>query len=66
MAERNPIRFIEQTRSEVSKITWAGRREVLLTSAMVFVLSMVAMLFFFLVDLGIRTGFEGLLSLLLG
>ena len=66
MATLNPLRFIEQTRSEVSKITWAGRREVLLTSAMVFVLSMVAMFFFFLVDLGIRSGFEGLLSVLLG
>ncbi len=66
MALTNPLRFIEQTRAEVSKIVWPGRRELVLTSVMVFIMAVLVTLFFFLVDLGIRTGLEALLNALLG
>ncbi len=46
MATTNPFRFIQQVRSEVSKITWPTRREVLLTTIMVFVMSAIAALIF--------------------
>ena len=59
----NPLQFIQQTRSEVGKIFWPTRREVLLTTAMVLMLSTVAAIFFALVDLAIRTGLQGILSL---
>lgn len=62
MAMTNPVQFIQQTRTEVSKISWPTRREVLLTTAMVFLLAMVAATFFFLVDLVIRTGLTELLA----
>ena len=39
MATTNPFQFIQQVRSEVSKVTWPTRREVLLTTGMVFVMS---------------------------
>jgi preprotein translocase subunit SecE len=58
----NPVQFVNQVRSEVSKITWPGRREVLLTSAMVFALAMLTAAFFFLVDLLIRTGLTAVLE----
>ena len=58
----NPIQFIQQTRSEVGKITWPGRREVALTSVMVFLLAVVAATFFFFVDWVIRTGLTTLLQ----
>ena len=45
MATTNPFRFIQQVRSEVSKITWPTRREVLLTTVMVFALSALAAVF---------------------
>ncbi|WGH79180.1 preprotein translocase subunit SecE [Jannaschia ovalis] len=62
MATNNPIQFIQQTRAEVGKITWPGRREVLLTTVMVFLLAIIAATFFFLVDLAIRTGLTTLLQ----
>ena len=58
MATTNPFQFIQQVRSEVSKITWPTRREVLLTTIMVFVMSAIAALIFALVDLLIRSGIQ--------
>ena len=58
----NPIQFVQQTRTEVSKITWPSRKEVILTTIMVFLLAMLAATFFFLVDLLIRTGLTELLA----
>jgi len=60
MAKTNPVQFIQQVRAEVSKVVWPGRREVLLTTIMVFVLASLTAAFFFLVDLIIRTGLQGL------
>jgi len=63
MATRNPFQFIQQVRSEISKVVWPSRREVMLTSAMVFTLAVSAALFFYLVDLVIYKGLEGVLSI---
>jgi len=56
MAMTNPLQFIQQVRAEVSKVVWPTRREVLLTTGMVFVMAALTALFFSLVDLLIRTG----------
>ncbi|WP_300513194.1 preprotein translocase subunit SecE [Aliiroseovarius sp.] len=56
MAMTNPFQFIQQVRAEVSKVIWPTRREVLLTTGMVFVMAALTALFFSLVDLLIRTG----------
>jgi len=61
MARTAPFQFISQVRAEVAKIVWPTRREVLLTTVMVFLLAMVAALFFSLVDWGIRTGLFALM-----
>ena len=63
MATTNPFQFIQQVRSEVSKITWPTRREVLLTTIMVFVMSAIAALIFALVDLLIRSGIRSVLNI---
>ena len=63
MAITNPFQFIQQVRSEVSKITWPTRREVLLTTIMVFIMSAVAALIFALVDLLIRSGIQSVLNI---
>ncbi len=55
MAMTNPFQFIQQVRAEVSKVVWPTRREVLLTTGMVFLMAALTALFFSLVDLGIRT-----------
>ncbi len=56
MATTNPFQFIQQVRSEVGKIVWPGQREVLVTSAMVLVMSALTAVFFFFVDWIIRSG----------
>ncbi len=55
---RNPLQFVQQVRAEVSKIVWPTRRETLLTTGMVFVMAALTALFFFIVDLIIRSGLQ--------
>ena len=58
----NPLDFVQQTRAEIGKVVWPTRREVLLTTLMVFILSALAATFFSLVDLGIRSGLQLIIS----
>ena len=60
MAKANPAQFIQQVRSEVSKVVWPTRREVLLTTAMVFVMATLTAIFFSLIDLTIREGLRAM------
>lgn len=63
MATVNPIQFIQQVRAEVSKVVWPTRREVFLTTVMVFIMAALTAVFFALVDLLIRSGLQGILAL---
>jgi preprotein translocase subunit SecE len=62
MAIANPVKFIQEVRSEVSKVVWPTRREVLLTTVMVFIMAALTAIFFSIVDLLIRTGLTGVLT----
>ncbi|MCS6760265.1 MAG: preprotein translocase subunit SecE [Candidatus Devosia euplotis] len=50
MAAMNPIKFLQQTRQEISKVTWPGRNEVPVSTIMVIVLVIAASLFFLAAD----------------
>jgi len=63
MVKTNPLQFIQQVRAEVSKVVWPTRREVMLTTAMVFVMAALTAIFFFIVDLLIKTGLQGVLGM---
>ncbi|WP_164871732.1 preprotein translocase subunit SecE [Solirhodobacter olei] len=63
MAQVNPLKFVQQVRSEVSKVVWPSRREVLLTTLMVFAMAVITATFFSLIDILIRTGLQQVLSL---
>jgi len=63
MATINPVQFIQQVRAEVSKIVWPTRREVLLTTVMVFIMASLTAVFFALVDVIIRMGLTGVLGM---
>ena len=63
MATTNPLQFIQQVRAEVSKVTWPTRREVLITSVMVFIMAMLTAIFFFFVDWLIRQGLAAILGM---
>ncbi len=54
MARINPFQFLQQTRAEIGKVSWPSRREVMLTTVMVFIMAALTATFFSLVDLGIR------------
>ena len=62
MARTNPFVFIQQVRTEVSKVTWPTRKETIITTIMVIVLSIAAALFFLGVDWVLRS----LVQLILG
>lgn len=63
MAITNPLQFIQQVRSEVSKVVWPTRREVLLTTVMVFIMAALTAVFFAIVDILIRGGLEAVLTM---
>ena len=50
MAKTGPVKFFEEVKQEVSRVTWPTRKETLQTTAMVFVMVFIAAGFFFLVD----------------
>lgn len=62
----NPAQYISQVRAEAAKIIWPGRREVVTTTLMVFVMAGLFSLFFFLVDLLIKTGLTTVLRAVSG
>jgi preprotein translocase subunit SecE len=62
MAIANPVKFIQEVRAEVAKVVWPTRREVVLTTIMVFILAAVTAVLFSLVDFLIRTGLSGVLA----
>ena len=61
MAKTNPVQFIQQVRGEVAKVVWPTRREVVLTTIMVFIMAALTATFFSLVDLVIRSGLSTIL-----
>jgi preprotein translocase subunit SecE len=50
----NPLEFLQQVRSEGSKVTWPSRRETLITTAMVLLMVVLASAFFVAVDEALR------------
>ena len=50
MAKTSPAQFLKEVRQETSKVTWPTRRETGVSTAMVFVMVILAAMFFFLVD----------------
>ena len=59
----NPFEFIQEVRQEVAKVTWPSRKEVMITTAMVIVMVVMASLFFLFVDQVISWAVSHLFSL---
>jgi preprotein translocase subunit SecE len=58
MASTSPLQFFSQVRAEVAKIVWPTRREVVMTTIMVFIMATLTAIFFSLVDWIIRFGLQ--------
>ena len=50
MAKTTATEFVQQVRQELSRVTWPTRKETLVTTAMVFAMTFIAAVFFFVVD----------------
>ena len=50
MAKTSPFEFLQQVRAEAAKVTWPTRKETLVTTGMVFVMVIIASVFFLLAD----------------
>jgi len=61
MAKTNPFDFIQQVRSEGAKVTWPTRKETMITTAMVFVMVVLASVFFLVVDMALGWGVRNVL-----
>jgi preprotein translocase subunit SecE len=63
MASKSPAEFSREVRREVAKVTWPTRKETMITTAMVFVMVIVASLFFLVVDQMLGLGVRVILGL---
>ncbi|HMK67762.1 MAG TPA: preprotein translocase subunit SecE [Stellaceae bacterium] len=63
MARTSPAEFFRQVRQEVSRVTWPTRKELTITTAMVFVMAFVVAIFFFFVDSILAFGVKQVLGL---
>jgi preprotein translocase subunit SecE len=50
MAKNSPAEFVQQVRQEGAKVTWPTRKDTTVSTGMVFVMVILAAIFFFLVD----------------
>ncbi|MBF0333807.1 MAG: preprotein translocase subunit SecE [Alphaproteobacteria bacterium] len=50
MAKTSPAQFVRQVRQEVAKVTWPSRKETTVSTIMVFVMVVIASIFFLTVD----------------
>ena len=46
----NPVKFLQEVRQEVGKVTWPTRNETLISTVMVLVMVALASIFFLLAD----------------
>ena len=46
----NPAQFVRQVRQEMQKVTWAGRKDTFVSSAIVIVLILLFSIFFLITD----------------
>ena len=60
---KNPVQFVNEVRSEASKVVWPTRKEAGVTTLMVFIMATLVAIFFFFVDQILAWGVDILLRL---
>jgi preprotein translocase subunit SecE len=58
----NPAKFFSEVRAEARKITWTSRRETWITSVFVLIMVVLTCLFFLVVDWGLSTAVNWILT----
>ncbi len=59
----SPAQFFSQVRAEARKIVWPSRKETWITSVMVFIMVLIASIFFWVVDTGLGFAFRWIIAL---
>lgn len=62
-SKTNPFTFLQQVRTETAKVTWPTRRETVTSAIMVFIMVILAAVFFYLLDSLLSLIVKSLLSL---
>ncbi|HZY50660.1 MAG TPA: preprotein translocase subunit SecE [Devosia sp.] len=63
MADLNPVKFLQEVRQEVGKVTWPSRQETLISTVMVLAMVALASVFFLAADQIIAWLVQALLSI---
>ena len=63
MAKIDPFKFLQEVRAEAQKVTWPTRKETTVTTIMVFVMVVIASIFFLLADQVMRIAVSFLLGI---
>ena len=63
MAQIDPFKFLQEVRAEAQKVTWPTRKETTVTTMMVFVMVILATIFFLVADQIMRLGIGYLLGI---
>ena len=63
MAKTNPFEFLQEVREEANKVTWPSRREIMVSTVMVFIMVALASVFFLIVDSILHRGVQWVLGL---
>lgn len=63
MADLNPVKFLQEVRQEVSKVTWPSRQETVISTVMVLAMVTLASVFFLAADQIISWGVQWLLKI---
>ena len=63
MAALNPVKFLQEVRQEVSKVTWPSRQETLISTVMVLGMVALASVFFLAADQVIAWAVQAVLSI---
>jgi preprotein translocase subunit SecE len=58
-----PVAFFKEVRAEIRKVSWASRNETLISTVFVFIMVVVAAVFFFAVDAILRAGVGAILNI---
>ncbi len=63
MTKATPAQFVREVRQELSKVTWPTRKETVLTTIMVFIITLIAAVFFLFADVILANSVEWVLKL---
>ena len=63
MADLNPVKFLQEVRQEVGKVSWPSRQETLISTVMVLAMVALASVFFLAADQIIAFAVQWLLKI---